>query len=159
MNATQKNRAVLEELLERWPGGYIPIIATTRRERYHLKRLEKTGFVKRATAPRIGGSFDLGGERCFVYTNKPLALPYGGVFRAMRDKLRSGEAKDVAPFEAAGGDYRLPEGFFREGLDYCDAGRQAWVWSIGRHRETGVVWASRSPSKYQNPAFECLWLR
>ena len=51
------------------------------------------------------------------------------------------------------------DALFAEGKDYCNAAAEAWVWSIGVHRETGRVWASHRANKYQNPAFVCIWLR
>ena len=48
---------------------------------------------------------------------------------------------------------------FREGLDYCHAREERWIWPIGVHRENGSIWASHDAGKYQNPAFICIWLR
>jgi hypothetical protein len=78
----------------------------------------------------------------------------------MEEMLRAGEALDVSgcPRDEHG-DYLLPPGFFRESVDYCDAVQELWVHSIGRHIQTGEVLASTSGRFYQNPLFECLWLR
>jgi hypothetical protein len=106
----------------------------------------------------------------------------------MQEKLASGEAVDLSGCprskpndRPAHGDYLLGEvdvadlvaaatdhevlllaardTLFAEGTDYCSAATEAWIWSIGVHRETGRVWASHRASKYRNPAFVCIWLR
>ena len=48
---------------------------------------------------------------------------------------------------------------FAEDIDYCDAKREMWVWSIGRRKSDGVILASMDTVFYQNDAFDCLWLR
>jgi hypothetical protein len=100
----------------------------------------------------------------------------------MQEKLASGEVVDLAGCErSADGEYllgrvdvadlaraetdhevlRLAERdtLFDEGKDYCNAATEAWIWSVGVHRETGQVWASHRSNKYRNPAFVCIWLR
>lgn len=76
---------------------------------------------------------------------------------AMAEKLRKVEAIDISSFAREGKYYVVP--VFVEDVDYCDAKREAWVWSIGRRKSDGVVLASLSADLYQNPAFDCLWLR
>ena len=79
---------------------------------------------------------------------------------AMRRKVNSGEAVDVGGYIIdAAGHYLLPPGVFVEGKDYCDMKNDVWIWSIGRHRKSGIVTASPTGDLYNNPAFECLWLR
>ena len=79
---------------------------------------------------------------------------------AMKRKLESGEAKDVSKCSLTPeGDYLLPAGFFEDGKDYCDARKEVWIWSIGRHRTTGEVCASTTAKFYLAPFWECLWLR
>jgi len=78
--------------------------------------------------------------------------------RRMAQKLRTGEAIDLS------GRPLTPEGFYKlddfiEGVDYCDAGTEAWIWSIGISYATGELLASTSSVFYQNPLFECLWVR
>lgn len=34
-----------------------------------------------------------------------------------------------------------------------------YIWSIGKRHSDGVILASRNGDLYQNPEFECLWLR
>src|SRR5262245_13530271 len=80
--------------------------------------------------------------------------------KRMAEKLTTGEAKDVGPYRTQTGFYELPPGFFEVGLDYCDASREAWIWSIGRElTAAGRVFASTGNGLYQNPRYECLWLR
>ena len=78
----------------------------------------------------------------------------------MQKKLALGEAVDVSDCtRSASGEYllgrvdmedlaqtrsdhdvlRLAErdALFAEGKDYCNAAAEAWIWSIGVHRETG----------------------
>lgn len=78
---------------------------------------------------------------------------------AMRRKLNVGEAVDVSKCERHGGAYILPPGMFVDGLDYCNARTERWIWSIGRRKSDGVVLASESDEFYQNDNFDCLWLR
>jgi len=78
---------------------------------------------------------------------------------------RMKEAVDVSEFP------RTPEGYYTlppesatllsemESPDFCDAKEEAWIWSIGRHRQTGEIHASKQGDLYENPAYECLWLR
>ena len=78
--------------------------------------------------------------------------------KRMEEKITKGEAVDLSQCE------RTKEGFyilddFIEDLDYCDAEKEYWIWSIGIHYETGKILASTSSIFYQNPEFECLWLR
>lgn len=76
----------------------------------------------------------------------------------MQSKLRSGDAIDVSGCERTPeGDYVLKE--FVEDKDYCNAKTEQWMWSIGRELATGRIIASESNKLYQNPAYECLWLR
>lgn len=77
----------------------------------------------------------------------------------MKELLKDREALDVSAFLQPDGDYHLPKGFFQEDIDYCDAKREAWIWSIGKDLKTGEVVAATSAKFYMNPAYECLWLR
>lgn len=57
-----------------------------------------------------------------------------------------------------GGLYKLRR--FVEGRDYCDPNAEAWIWSIGRNRMTGEIFASTFGSSfYQDDDYECLFLR
>jgi hypothetical protein len=75
----------------------------------------------------------------------------------MQDAVRRGEALDVSTFQREGPYYVLP--IFLEGNDYCDAQKEKWIWSIGRRLSDGKILASTSSDLYQNPDFECLFLR
>lgn len=55
------------------------------------------------------------------------------------------------------GDYILTG--FRQGVEYCDSSCEAWIWSIGQHKETGAILASTSTKFYTNSQYECLFLR
>lgn len=81
--------------------------------------------------------------------------------KAMQSRLEAGDAIDV---EEAG--FLLdPEkqiwqlGHFVDGKDYCVRRTEQWIWSIGRHHETNKIFASTATVYYQNPGFECLFLR
>lgn len=78
---------------------------------------------------------------------------------AMAKKLLGGKALDVRKEGIAVGDnlYKLER--FVEGVDYCDAQEECWVWSIARNRQTGEIFASLSCSLYQDDEWECLFLR
>ncbi len=80
----------------------------------------------------------------------------------MKDLLRKGECVDVGahglPVEGFEGTvWELP--FFRDGAEYCYAAKEQWVWSIGKRRTDGRIFASLDTRFYGNPMFECLWLR
>ena len=82
--------------------------------------------------------------------------------QAMARKLASGEAVDVEKV----GEVARTEGpgvwhlrDFHADVDYCVGSSEAWIWSIGRRRSDGAIFAATDNRFYQNPAFECLWLR
>ena len=79
------------------------------------------------------------------------------VNRAMEEKLRQGLAVDVSAFPRTGNHYALD--CYADDVDYCDAKTEQWIWSIGRRRSDGAIFASLTTDLYQNPEFECLWLR
>jgi hypothetical protein len=82
---------------------------------------------------------------------------------AMKRKLEAGEALDVrrmmTQVEPAGGALVFRLTGFVEGVDYCDAETERWIWSIGRSLLTGSILASTDTRFYQHPEFDCLWLR
>lgn len=49
--------------------------------------------------------------------------------------------------------------FFVDGKDYCILETEQWIWSIGRHIVSGQIVASTSTKFYDNPNYDCLWLR
>lgn len=80
--------------------------------------------------------------------------------RWMKDHLKSGECLDVLKEGEEiepGRVYKLRR--FVEDVDYCDASREAWIWSIGRNYDTGEILAATDSRFYQNPDYHCLFLR
>lgn len=81
----------------------------------------------------------------------------------MSQKIKEGQAIDLKDKPREGDYYILGEKAdpFNEDADddYCDTSTSSWMWSIGRRRKDGRILASRSSDLYQNPDFECLWLR
>ena len=76
----------------------------------------------------------------------------------MKEKIERREAIDVSRCDRTeDGHYILPH--VVEGIDYCDAQSETWIWSIGRCVKTGQILASTSSEFYTNPDFECLFLR
>jgi len=76
---------------------------------------------------------------------------------AMHRKVAATDAVDLSKNKREG-DYYVLERFVDD-VDYCDLEKTAWIWSIGRRHSDGVILASTSADLYQNPDFECLWLR
>ena len=77
----------------------------------------------------------------------------------MVQKLGADEALDVRTIgeEIAPGVFRLAR--YVGGYDYCDAQKEVWMMSIGKHRATGVYYAARDARYQTDPAYECVWLR
>jgi hypothetical protein len=76
----------------------------------------------------------------------------------MWEKYERGDCVDLSQCA------RDPDGYyilerFEVGKDYCDLHAEAWIWSIGRRRSDGQILASTGSRLYQNPDFECLFLR
>lgn len=82
----------------------------------------------------------------------------------MQRQVKRGETFDVSTCK------RTPEGYYilprrmhppkrKEPKDYCDLETKTWIWSIGKHRVTGLVLASTTANFYQRRGWECLWLR
>jgi hypothetical protein len=46
-----------------------------------------------------------------------------------------------------------------EDMDYADLETEAWIWSIGRSKSDGKIFAAIDTRFYLNDGFECLWLR
>lgn len=80
---------------------------------------------------------------------------------AMLRSLLEGDTLDVRAIGRAArgrpGEFILDT--FAEGIDYADVDNGAWIHSIGRHKKTGKIYASIYSNFYQNPDYECLWLR
>ena len=82
----------------------------------------------------------------------------------MAEALEDGKCVDVntigVPFAGFEGVvWELKRGAFREGMDYCDAIGEQWIWSIGQRVTDGRVFASADNRFHQNEMFKCLWLR
>lgn len=77
----------------------------------------------------------------------------------MDEKVKDGEAIDIASFEREGLYYVVPPEKFAEDSDYCDLRSNSWVWSIGRRLSDGVILASLSEDLYLHPEYDCVWLR
>lgn len=83
----------------------------------------------------------------------------------MHEKLQSGDCLDVRSIGEPTDDpavFKLR--YYEAGFDYCDAETERWIWSIGRRRRTlenlsDETFAATDARFYQNPDYECLWLR
>lgn len=82
--------------------------------------------------------------------------------RRMAEKIDRGEAISLHGCDRTlEGDYIVPPNLWRDGdgTDYCDRDSEQWIWSIGRHHVTGQIVASTGTKYYENPDYECLFLR
>lgn len=90
--------------------------------------------------------------------------------RAMARKLASGEAINVELIgtlvEHIGlgdlglvGTWYLGEKWLWEGYDLCVGKGEAWVWSVGKRKTDGKIFAALDERFYGRDDFECLWLR
>ncbi len=90
--------------------------------------------------------------------------------QAMARKLKAGEAIDVEKismlFSAedkadpqVAGTWRIESAKFVDDSDYFVGSSEEWIWSIGRHKRNGSLYAALDTRFYQNPDFECVWLR
>lgn len=77
----------------------------------------------------------------------------------MERKLKSGECIDVRKFgkEIGPGLFELP--FFEDEVDFCDAEKEDWIWSVGERYSDGKIFAATNSRFYQNDQYRCLWLR
>lgn len=85
--------------------------------------------------------------------------------KRMEEKLASGECIDVNTigepvlFEPGGVPVIWELREFHEGKDYCDAYLEKWVWSIGRNKASGKIYAALDVRYSALDQFECIWLR
>lgn len=79
--------------------------------------------------------------------------------KAMQRKLEKGDALDVFKEgkEIAAGLYKLNR--FVCDVDYCDAQKEYWIWSIGQHYDTNEIFAATDSRFYLNDQYRCLFLR
>ena len=47
----------------------------------------------------------------------------------------------------------------KEDTDYCDAIAEHWIYSIGKRKRDGRIFAAIDNRFHDNPMFELLWLR
>jgi len=78
--------------------------------------------------------------------------------KAMARKLSSGDCVDLSKCEKKEDSTYIVLNFI-EGVDYCDAEKEIWIWSIGQDKKTGEILASHDTRFYQNQDYKCLWLR
>jgi hypothetical protein len=78
---------------------------------------------------------------------------------AMEQRLKAGTALSVLVEgrEIQTGLYELRR--FVEDRDYCDPKRETWIWSIGRNFLTGKIVAATDVRFYDDPTWECLFVR
>jgi hypothetical protein len=88
---------------------------------------------------------------------KLVDIPQNDAYLSMKRKLDAGEAIDISECPREGEYYILKEATERK--DYFDLRNEIVIWSIGRRRRDGVILASAKRDLYDNPDFECLWLR
>lgn len=81
----------------------------------------------------------------------------------LRKRLISGEVLDVREMgiEEEPGVFRLTN--FIKGHDYADSKKEKWIWSIGKHKNTGEIFAAYD-NRYYDPNdkdfdYETLWMR
>ena len=77
--------------------------------------------------------------------------------QAMKRSIESGECIDLSKCKKEGNCYIIEN--FIDGMDYCDAETEQWIWSIGKRRSDGVILASTSSKFYGAVGYECIWLR
>lgn len=81
--------------------------------------------------------------------------------QSMMAKLKNGEAIDVgvigSPYQGFAGVWKLES--YLDGVDYCDSESEQWIYSIGKDKVTGEVFAATDTRFVDNPKFDCVWLR
>jgi hypothetical protein len=76
----------------------------------------------------------------------------------MQEQLELQKAIDLSKNPRdADGNYILDQ--FIDDVDYCDAEREVWIWSIGRNHKTMQILASTDCRFYVNDEYKCLFLR
>jgi hypothetical protein len=77
--------------------------------------------------------------------------------KAMAKKLATGRCLDISECERIGDDYILET--YVDNVDYCNAKKEQWIWSIARNVKTDQIVASHTAKFHDKPGWECLWLR
>jgi hypothetical protein len=82
--------------------------------------------------------------------------------KAMQDRLNDGTCLDVSiigePLKGFEGSVWILHEFM-DGVDYCDAERELWIQSIGKHKQDGRFYASIDYRMKDNPLFDLVWFR
>lgn len=93
------------------------------------------------------------------FSSRSVKLPHMWNAR-MHEGLKNGKIIDLSSCEKnPEGDYILDYFDKDRDIDYCDANKEAWIWSIGKNLKTGQILASTGGKFYQNEEYECLFLR
>jgi len=83
----------------------------------------------------------------------------------MEEKIKKREALDLSKCPRIGESYVMTNLFgevhvkFIDGMDYCDAQTEQWIWSIGHSLHSPLILASTSGIFYENHNYHCLFLR
>ena len=81
----------------------------------------------------------------------------------MQEKLNRMVCLDVAVHgrEVEAGIFEMDESFdfLCDGKDLCVAQTEEWIWSVGRRKSDGKIFASTDSRFYGDDAYECIWLR
>ena len=79
--------------------------------------------------------------------------------RSMHTALRARTALSVLTegHQVDSSTYQLRR--YVDGKDYCDPIRELWIWSIGKSMFDGRIMAATDARYYQDPSWECLFLR
>lgn len=77
----------------------------------------------------------------------------------MEKAIRDGECIDLSDNEMTpDGKYYIVDDF-EDGIDYCNAKTEEWIWSIGKNLKTGEIHASHQADIAGRPDYKLLWLR
>jgi hypothetical protein len=78
---------------------------------------------------------------------------------SMASALKVGHCLDVRREgrELSEGVFQLKR--FIDHVDYCDTLKERWIWSIGKNVHDGRIQASVDTRYYNDPNWECLFLR
>lgn len=80
----------------------------------------------------------------------------------MERMLADGECLDLdalGAVEVRPGVWEMKIDTFKEGVDYCHAPTEQWIWSIGTEKATGKTFAGTTGEFYEDPCYTCVWLR
>lgn len=80
----------------------------------------------------------------------------------MERMLAKGECLDLAALgavEVRPGVWEMKPDTFKEGVDYCHAPTEQWIWSIGTEKNTLKTYAGTTAEFYEDSRYVCIWLR